>query len=162
MRRRAQPARGGRASQTLSDQAVPIGRRGERAAAVTGGHMAKETVKQEAALYIRKVFYSQEDQCWVAVAPEIPGCSAFGKSDAEALKELDDAIEGHLAVRREQGLSLPKPISAESLGGRFLLRLPKALQRTLKEEATEEGVSVNQYALFLFSTARAQRHPVKA
>lgn len=124
--------------------------------------MPKETLKREASRYIRKVFYSQEDKCWVAVAPEIPGCSALGKSDAEALRELDDAIEGHLAVRRDRGLTTPKPIAAESLRGRFLLRLPKALQRSLKEEAAEEGVSVNQYALFLIATARGQRHPVKA
>jgi predicted HicB family RNase H-like nuclease len=50
-------------------------------------------------------------------------------------------------------------LTGQKLGGRFLLRIPKALQYNLKEEAMEEGVSVNQYALFLISTARAQIHP---
>jgi len=109
--------------------------------------------------YIRKVFYSAQDKCWVAVAPEIPGCSALGDSDSKALKELDDAIKLHLRVRKESKLPIPKTLSGQKLGGRFLLRIPKALQHSLKEEAMEEGVSVNQYALYLISTARAQMHP---
>jgi len=110
--------------------------------------------------YIRKVFHSAEDKCWVAVAPEIPGCSAFGDTDSEALKELDTAIKLHLRIRKENRLPVPRALSGQKLGGRFLLRIPKALQHSLKEEAMEEGVSVNQYALFLISTARAQIHPL--
>ncbi|MDO8802806.1 MAG: toxin-antitoxin system HicB family antitoxin [Elusimicrobiota bacterium] len=109
--------------------------------------------------YIRKVFYSAEDKCWVAIAPEIPGCSALGDTDNQALKELDLAIKLHLRIRKENKLPIPQALAGQILGGRFLLRIPKVLQRNLKEEAMEEGVSVNQYALFLISTARAQLHP---
>jgi len=109
--------------------------------------------------YIRKVFYSAEDKCWVAIAPEIPGCSALGDTDNEALQELDNAIKLHLRIRKENKLPIPRALAGQKLGGRFLLRIPKALQHNLKEEAMEEGVSVNQYALFLISTARAQLHP---
>ena len=109
--------------------------------------------------YIRKVFYSAEDKCWVAVAPEIPGCSALGDTDNEALQELDSAIRLHLRIRKENKLPVPQALAGQKLGGRFLLRMPKALQHNLKEEAMEEGVSVNQYALYLISTARAQLHP---
>ncbi|MBI4802571.1 MAG: toxin-antitoxin system HicB family antitoxin [Elusimicrobia bacterium] len=56
-------------------------------------------------------------------------------------------------------MPIPQALAGQKLGGRFLLRIPKALQHNLKEEAMEEGVSVNQYALFLISTARAQLHP---
>ncbi|MFA6434307.1 MAG: type II toxin-antitoxin system HicB family antitoxin [Elusimicrobiales bacterium] len=109
--------------------------------------------------YFRKVFYSAEDKCWVAVAPEIPGCSALGDTDSEALRELDNAIKLHLRIRKENKLPIPTALAGQKLGGRFLLRIPKALQHDLKEEAMEEGVSVNQYALYLISTARAQLHP---
>jgi predicted RNase H-like HicB family nuclease len=119
-------------------------------------------IKTGAEGYVRKVFYSGEDACWVAVAPELAGCSALGGTDSEALRELDDAIKLHLRIRKEGGLSIPMPLSGQELGGRFLLRMPKALQRSLKEEAAEEGVSVNQYALYLIATARGQLHPVRA
>ena len=58
---------------------------------------------------IRKVFFSPEDKCWVAQAPEILGCAAHGDTDAQALKELDAAIQLHLDVRRAAGFSIPKP-----------------------------------------------------
>ena len=109
--------------------------------------------------YIRKVFYSAEDKCWVAIAPEIPGCSALGDTDTGALTELDAAIKLHLRIRKENKLPIPQTLAGQKLGGRFLLRIPKALQSDLKEEAMEEGVSVNQYALYLIPTARAQLHP---
>ncbi len=124
--------------------------------------MNKEAKKSGEEAYVRKVFYSAEDSCWVAIAPELPGCSALGATDEKALKELDTAISLHLRIRQESGLSIPKPLYGQNLRGRFLLRLPKALQRSLKEEAAEEGVSVNQYALFLIATARGQLHPVRA
>lgn len=122
----------------------------------------RKIVKTETAnepSYIRKVFYSAEDKCWVAIAPEIPGCSALGDTDNEALLELDAAIKLHLRIRKENKLPVPKTLAGQKLGGRVLLRIPKALQHDLKEEALEEGVSVNQYALYLISTARAQLHP---
>lgn len=117
----------------------------------------KKAVNEPA--YIRKIFHSAEDKCWVAIAPEIPGCSALGDTDNEALLELDAAIKLHLRIRKENKLPIPKTLAGQKLGGRFLLRIPKALQHDLKEEALEEGVSVNQYALYLISTARAQLHP---
>jgi len=121
----------------------------------------RKTVKSETNEpgYIRKVFYSAEDKCWVAIAPEIPGCSALGDTDIGALTELDAAIKLHLRIRKENRLPIPQALAGQKLGGRFLLRIPKALQSDLKEEALEEGVSVNQYALYLISTARAQLHP---
>ncbi len=112
--------------------------------------------------YIRKVFFSPEDKCWVALAPEIMGCAAHGDTDAEALKELDTAIRLHLDVRRAAGLSIPKSAAGQENEGRVLLRLPKTLQRSLREAALIEGISVNQYALYLISMAHGQRHPVLA
>ncbi|MEK7857986.1 MAG: type II toxin-antitoxin system HicB family antitoxin [Elusimicrobiota bacterium] len=112
--------------------------------------------------YVRKVFFSPEDKCWVALAPEIMGCAAHGDTDAQALKELDVAIRLHLDVRRTSGLSIPKPAAGQENEGRVLLRLPKTLQRSLREAALAEGISVNQYALYLISMAHGQRHPVSA
>lgn len=47
----------------------------------------------KARLFGRKVFFSREDKGWIAVASELPGCSAFGKTPDRAMKELNTAIE---------------------------------------------------------------------
>lgn len=104
--------------------------------------------------YIRKVFFSKEDGCWVAVAPELDGCSAAGDTDAEALRELDLAIKGHLEIRKAKGWAVPAPLAEREPKGRFLLRLPKTLQAALAEDAMEEGVSLNQYMIYLLEEGK--------
>jgi len=42
--------------------------------------------------YAIEIFYSEEDEGYVATVPELPGCSAFGESEEEALKEVKIAI----------------------------------------------------------------------
>ena len=71
--------------------------------------------------YIRKVFYSEKDKCWVAIAPEIPGCSALGDTDNKALQELGNAIKLHIQIRKKNKLPIPQALSKQKLGGRFLL-----------------------------------------
>ncbi len=43
--------------------------------------------------YTIEIFYSEEDEGYIAVVPELPGCSAFGETEKEALKEIKVAIE---------------------------------------------------------------------
>lgn len=109
--------------------------------------------------YERKVFYSRDDGGWIAIAPELPGCSAFGESPEAALQELEVVMEGWLEVAKEIRRPTPQPIADQDLQGRILLRVPKTLQKELKRDAAQEGVSVNQYAVYLLSKARAEAHP---
>jgi predicted RNase H-like HicB family nuclease len=41
--------------------------------------------------YLIEFFWSDEDQGFIAIAPDLPGCSAFGDTAAEAVRELEDA-----------------------------------------------------------------------
>jgi predicted RNase H-like HicB family nuclease len=43
--------------------------------------------------YAVEIFYSEEDEGYIAVAPELPGCSAFGETEEEALREIKVAID---------------------------------------------------------------------
>jgi len=54
--------------------------------------------------YIIELFYSEEDEGYIAVVPKLPGCSAFGKTRKEALQEIEVAVELRLEVMKsEQG-----------------------------------------------------------
>ena len=50
-----------------------------------------------------------EDGGFVAECPAIPGCISEGHTVEEAITNIRDAIEGCLAVLREQGQPIPAP-----------------------------------------------------
>lgn len=47
-----------------------------------------------------------EDGVWVVECPAIPGCVSQGKTKAEALEAIQEAIQLCLEVRAEHGLPL--------------------------------------------------------
>ncbi len=47
-----------------------------------------------------------EDGMWIVECPSIPGCVSQGKTKADALKSIREAIELCLEVRAERGLPL--------------------------------------------------------
>jgi len=59
--------------------------------------------------YHINVFWSEADAAWIADVPDLKSCSAFGDTPAEALAEVEKAMEAWLSVAREDGLPIPKP-----------------------------------------------------
>lgn len=57
--------------------------------------------------YTIEFFYSEEDNGYIAIAPELSGCSAFGETREKALQEINTAIELWLQVAIEDGEELP-------------------------------------------------------
>jgi predicted RNase H-like HicB family nuclease len=55
------------------------------------------------------VFWSDEDDCYVADIPDFEYCSAFGDTPQEALAEVLIAKEGWLETARECGKPIPEP-----------------------------------------------------
>lgn len=65
--------------------------------------------------YAIEILFSEEDKGYIAVIPELPGCSAFGETEEKALKEAKIAIELWLQVAKEEGRKIPKPCQKELL-----------------------------------------------
>ncbi len=59
--------------------------------------------------YHINIFYSEEDQAYIADIPDFEMCSAFGESPDEALHEVIIAREAIIASMKEAGLSIPEP-----------------------------------------------------
>ncbi len=53
------------------------------------------------------VFWSDEDGGWIADAPDLKSCSAFGASPEEAVVELGVAMEAWLDAARIAGHPIP-------------------------------------------------------
>ena len=94
--------------------------------------------------YAVKLNYSQEDSGFIATVPELPGCSAFGETDEEALKEIKIAEELWIKTAKKEGRPIPMPVAENKYSGRFSLRVPPELYKRLVIEAKEQKVSINQ------------------
>ena len=68
-----------------------------------------------------------------------------------ALKNALDCKREWLAAALEDGYEIPEPTSDDEYSGQFKLRLPKSLHRALAENSKREGISMNQYCVYLLS-----------
>jgi predicted RNase H-like HicB family nuclease len=110
------------------------------------------------ARYSVTIRWSDEDDAYIATVPELPGLSAFGDTEAEALRELEIAQELYLEALREAGDPIPQPRPTPAASGQLRLRMPKSLHAALSEAAAQDGVSLNSYILSLLSARHATRH----
>ena len=54
------------------------------------------------------VFWSEDSAAWIADAPDLKSCSAFGATPEEAVSELRVAMEAWLEAARGAGHSIPE------------------------------------------------------
>lgn len=64
--------------------------------------------------YERVIYWSQEDDCWVVVIPELAGCQADGDTIQEALENADIIIQEWIDTAMSLGRSIPKPVGRYS------------------------------------------------
>ena len=55
------------------------------------------------------IFWSEEDDAFVAEVPELPGCMADGKTYQEALANAEQIIREWIETARELGRPIPEP-----------------------------------------------------
>jgi antitoxin HicB len=61
----------------------------------------------------RVVLQQDEDGMFAAEVPSLPGCISQGKTRAEALDNIREAIEGYLESLKQHGEPIPPPIDEE-------------------------------------------------
>ena len=59
--------------------------------------------------YHINVFWSADDEAWIADIPDLSGCSASGTTPEEAVREVQVALELWLQVAGEKGQPIPPP-----------------------------------------------------
>ena len=74
-----------------------------------------------------------------------------GETIESAVSNALDAKKAWLEAALEEGIPIQEPDSLEPYSGQFKLRIPRSLHRPLSEHAGEEGVSMNQYCVYLLS-----------
>jgi len=92
-----------------------------------------------------------DEEGYIAAIPDLPGCMSSGNTVVAALRGLEEVKELWLEGRIEAGEEIPEPTKIEDFSGKFVLRIPRSLHRTLDHEARKQGVSLNQYVLHILS-----------
>lgn len=55
------------------------------------------------------VYWSKEDQAFIAEVPELPGCAADGATYQEAIANVEIVIREWIETAKELGRQIPKP-----------------------------------------------------
>ena len=88
---------------------------------------------------------------YVVRFPELPGCLTCADTLEEAVRNAADCKKEWLTAAMEDGIDIPEPVSEEEYSGQFKLRIPKSLHKSLAEHSKAEGISMNQYCLYLLA-----------
>ena len=109
------------------------------------------TIEQQIAEIKRRPYtralIPEEDGTWFAQIVEFPGCITAGKTAAEAVSMLDDAMTGWLKVSLQDGDAIPEPHASIEYSGKTVVRLGKSLHRLAAEAAERDGVSLNHFII---------------
>ena len=107
--------------------------------------------------YPISIKWSDEDDGYIAIIPGIRGLSAFGKSQQEALSELNIAAKAYFQSLKKSGRPMPVAEKTTSYSGQLRLRMPKSLHADLSQAAESEGVSLNTLIITLLSRRYAEQ-----
>ena len=91
---------------------------------------------------------------YAARYPDLPGCITCSDTMEGALANILDAKRAWLEAAIQDGIQIAEPVIETDLSpysGQFKLRMPKSLHRSLSIHAKQEGISMNQYCLYLLS-----------
>lgn len=104
------------------------------------------------AMNYRMEIVEDKDEGGFAVSfPELPGCITCGETVESAVANALDAKKAWLEAAIEDGIEIHEPDSLEEYSGQFKLRIPRSLHRSLAEHSKREGISMNQYCVYLLS-----------
>ena len=92
-----------------------------------------------------------KDGGYVASFPDLPGCITCGETIERAVENAADAKKAWLEAALEEGIEIHEPGSLEEYSGQFKIRMPRSLHRDLAEHSKKEGISMNQYCIYLLS-----------
>ena len=98
---------------------------------------------------------------YTAWYPDLPGCLTCSETVEGIVANALDAKRVWIEAAIEDGMEIPDPSEEADISeysGQFKLRMPKSLHRSLSVNAKKEGISMNQYCIYLLSKNDATHH----
>jgi len=99
--------------------------------------------------YRMEIVEDKQEGGFVVSFPELPGCITCGETIESAIANAMDAKKVWLEAALEQVIEIADDLKKYS--GQFKLRIPRSLHKYLAEHSKKEGISMNQYCVYLLS-----------
>lgn len=94
--------------------------------------------------YVKFVQWSDEDQCYVGLCPELFYGGVHGDDEAKVYADLCNRVDEIIELRKDDN-TLPEPQKRE-MSGVFTFRVGKELHQSLFMKSVMEGKSINELA----------------
>ena len=101
--------------------------------------------------YRMEIVEDKDEGGFVVSYPDLPGCITCGETIETAVTNALDAKKAWIEAALEEGIQIQDPESFEGYSGQFKLRIPRSLHKLLAEHSKREGISMNQYCVYLLS-----------
>ena len=102
--------------------------------------------------YKIEVIEDKEEGGYAFSCPELKGCVTCADTIQKGIEMIEDAKKSWFTACLEDEIPIPEPTGINEYSGQFKLRIPKSLHKTLAERSQQEGISMNQYCLYLLSS----------
>jgi predicted HicB family RNase H-like nuclease len=103
-----------------------------------------KTIKND--YYTYRVTWSEEDQEHVGMCAEFPSLSWLAASPEAALRGIRGVVADVVDEMMNSNDPVPEPLASRKFSGKFMVRVPPDVHRTLTLQAAEAGVSLNRLA----------------
>ena len=107
--------------------------------------------------YRLEIIPDADEGGFVASYPELRGCLTCGDTIESVAANAEDCKRAWLVAAMEDNLEIPEPSDVSEYSGQFKLRIPKSLHKSLAEHSKAEGISMNQYCLYLLTKYDAEQ-----
>ena len=101
--------------------------------------------------YKTEIIKDEKEGGFAISCPELPGFITCFDTIENGMEMLEDAKKCWLQSCLEDNIPIPEPNNFREYSGQFKLRIPKSLHKLLAEHSRNEGISMNQYCLYLLS-----------
>ncbi len=94
--------------------------------------------------YTYRITWSAEDNEYIGLCAEFPSLSWLSKTPEAAFKGIRNVVAEIIQDMKDNGEEIPRPIAGKNYSGKFIVRVPPEVHRSLAIQAAEAGVSINR------------------
>ena len=104
--------------------------------------------------YTYRVTWSDENKEYVGLCAEFPSLSWLAGSQEAALRGIRNVVAEVVSDMQSNNEPIPQPLALKHYSGKFIVRIPPDLHRSLAIEAAEADISFNRLVSAKLATGK--------